>query len=151
MRPFSRNNKGQAYAELQRRKALLSDRMDQEMKEIRQTLRIVREAYRPENLVRQGIRSMLGLKNKRDAAGRENSAPFRNMLLRALPWALIGKWLSKDARLAGIIGVIGPVLSSYAPEIFSEENPSNRAFLKLKEQLNQWLGKQGVESNTPQP
>lgn len=142
-------------AELQRRKAELKAKMDQETAELKATLELVKDDLKPANFVKSAFFSLLGMDgkpktdNKPALPGSEH--PIKR-LGRSLPIQLITNLLVRDPRLKLLLQYAAPVAMEMGPDLWekaSNSNPSRKSMVHSMRQRLANLRKRLPNNDTP--
>jgi len=114
-------------AELQRRKAELKAKMDQETAELKGTLELVKEDLKPANFVKSAFFSLIGLDGKpktdNTPALPGSEHPIKR-LGRNLPIQLITILLIRDPRLKLLLQYATPVAMEVGPDLWEKASNS---------------------------
>lgn len=104
-------------AELQRRKAELRARMDREFAEIQETMKLVREDFRPANVLKSAVNSLWKPKGGDSETGLITEAVGERIAGLRGPVRLLTSLLVRDPRIALILKAVGPVILGMAPKL----------------------------------
>jgi hypothetical protein len=131
-------------AELQRRKAELKAKIDQETTELKATLELVKEDLKPANFVKSAFFSLIGMdgKNKTEQAPASpgNEHPIKR-LGRSLPVQLITNLLIRDPRLKLLLQYAAPVAIEMGPDLWEKASNSIPSRKSMVHSMRQRLAK----------